>query len=181
MVRAQVAIPVHNEPEQESPVSRVARQASPGAVLAAFVLLALGGFASWAIWSADPTRAAIRPADTGTTFLTMFVFAVAVERLLEPFSRWLPGAAALEADGHAAVAHGKANRAVVAWGLASAIAAVASSGSGFYLLHAIAAPGWNGVTIWIDAIVTGLMIGGGTKPLHDLIARMQSLKDSAAK
>jgi hypothetical protein len=31
-------------------------------------------------------------------------------------------------------------------------------------------PGWNGIAPWADALVTGLVVGSGTKPLHDVFA-----------
>src|SRR5689334_10892987 len=99
-------------------MSRVAGQAPGGAVAATFALVALGGFGAWAIWSLSPGRAAIHPADSTTTFLVLLVFAVAVERVLEPFRRWLPGAETVAGDRPAAVARDRAGRAVVAWGLA---------------------------------------------------------------
>ncbi|MGC4749300.1 hypothetical protein ACLQ28_27145 [Micromonospora sp. DT201] len=155
------------------------------------------------IWRSGASAAKIQPADTTAVFLTLLVFAAAVERILEPFSRWLPGRAAeaaltrtvadmngrpdgpTEADREAvavataAVARAKANRTIVAWGLASGLATVASSAGGFYVLHAVAGAEWNGVAIWIDAIVTGVMVGSGTKPLHDLIHRVQNGPPSA--
>ena len=54
------------------------------------------------------------------------------------------------------------------------LATLLAASSGFYLLRMLAAdPGWNGVAVWADALVTGLVVGSGTKPLHDLINRMQ--------
>jgi hypothetical protein len=32
---------------------------------------------------------------------------------------------------------------------------------------------------WIDALVTGLVVGSGTKPLHDLIIKAQATKAPA--
>ncbi|MBM0279905.1 hypothetical protein [Micromonospora tarensis] len=174
------------------------RQAGPGAVVAGFGLIAAGAAASWLIWSSGLSAAKIQPEDTTAVFLTLLVFAAAVERILEPFSRWLPGRAAeaalartvAELDGRAdgptaadrealavastRVARAKANRTIVAWGLASGLATVASSAGGFYVLHAVAGGDWNGVAVWVDAIVTGVMVGSGTKPLHDLINRAQN-------
>jgi hypothetical protein len=60
------------------------------------------------------------------------------------------------------------------WSLATAVATAAAGASGFYLLHMIAASDWSGsIPIWVDALVTGLVVGTGTKPLHDLITRAQ--------
>jgi hypothetical protein len=66
------------------------------------------------------------------------------------------------------------DRTVLLWGVATGIAAIVSAASGFYLLHMIAAPDWvTSIPRWVDAVVTGLVVGTGTKPLHDLINRAQ--------
>ncbi|MEU6205148.1 hypothetical protein ABZ814_16375 [Micromonospora musae] len=177
-----------------TPFTVASQQAGPGAVAAAFVLMAAGGFVAWTVWSSGANPAKIEPSDTTAVFLTLLVFAAALERILEPFSRWLPGRrteAALQrtvadassradvsseavATARAAMARAKANRTIVTWGLASGLATVASSSTGFYVLHAVAGPDWNGLAVWIDAIITGVMVGSGTKPLHDLISRVQN-------
>lgn len=48
---------------------------------------------------------------------------------------------------------------------------LASGGFGLFLLRAVNAPH---VPVWIDVIVTGLVLGAGTKPLHDLITNLQT-------
>ncbi|MFG1870870.1 hypothetical protein [Micromonospora arborensis] len=186
--------------EQEPGLSVVtaSQQASPGAVVAGFGLIAVGAVAGWIVWRSGASAAKIQPEDTTGVFLTLLVFAAAVERIVEPFSRWLPGRAAeaalsqamtdvnsrvdvpTDADREAIAvatakaARAKANRTIVAWGLASGLATVASSAGGFYVLHAVAGGDWNGVAVWVDAVVTGVMVGSGTKPLHDLITRAQN-------
>jgi hypothetical protein len=40
-------------------------------------------------------------------------------------------------------------------------------------------PNWNGVSYWADCLITGLVVGSGTKPLHDLITRVQSQSATA--
>ncbi|MEV4760461.1 hypothetical protein AB0J86_35895 [Micromonospora sp. NPDC049559] len=177
--------------------------ASLGAVIAAFALIAAAGAGSWAIWSSGGAAAKIQPPDTTAVFGVLVVFAAAVERILEPFSRWLPGRrteAALErsiaelvnrkphptqqdlaavAEAKARVERARGNRTIVAWGIATAVATLASTAGGFYILHAIAGEGWNGLPVWVDGIVTGVMVGSGTKPLHDIISRVQNAKDQA--
>ncbi|MBQ0993826.1 hypothetical protein KBX08_27520 [Micromonospora sp. H61] len=184
--------------EPGSSVIAASQQAGPGAVVAGFGLIAVGAAGGWLLWRSGASAAKIQPEDTTGVFLTLLVFAAAVERILEPFSRWLPGRAAetalsrtvtdvtsrvggpTEADREAVavatakVARAKANRTIVAWGLASGLATVASSAGGFYVLHAVAGADWNGVAVWVDAVVTGVMVGSGTKPLHDLITRAQN-------
>jgi hypothetical protein len=169
------------------------------AVLMAFVLVAIGtgvayALIRWGHW--------VSPFEIGnqvSAYAALIVFAGAVERILEPFSNLMPGtkaralyenAVASMTNGHPAasltdVAAAKArldralaNRTVLMWGLATALAAVVSAAGGFYLLHMIAASGWvSQIPTWVDALVTGLVVGTGTKPLHDLITKAQTSKD----
>jgi hypothetical protein len=65
----------------------------------------------------------------------------------------------------------RADRTVFFWALASICGLVISGGFGFLLLQAISS---QHVNQCLDLIVTGLVIGAGTKPLHDLITGIQS-------
>jgi hypothetical protein len=76
----------------------------------------------------------------------------------------------------AAVEKKRANRGVAFWSLASASAVLLSAWQNIYLLNLIGAPASDR---GFDILATGLVIGGGTKPLHDLITRIQEAKDSA--
>src|SRR5262249_53762989 len=73
----------------------------------------------------------------------------------------------------------QSNRTILMWGVATAVATTAAGASGYYLLHMIAATDWTlDIPPWVDAVATGLVVGTGTKPLHDLITRAQGSKDS---
>ena len=170
----------------------------PGVVVVAFVLILAGCLVAYALWWRGLDTAVIQPPDTATTFVVLLVFAAAVERLLEPFTRMVPGSAAVArveqakaaaanrgpemtyddlvhvARAEADAGRAKAGRAVLLWGLATAVATVVSTTCGFYLLHAVAGPSWSGIPTWADALVTGLVVGSGTKPVHDLITMAQS-------
>lgn len=131
-----------------------------------------------------------------SAFAPLYVLAQAIERLLEPLNHFLklggdpaPATAARDAavakavttahpgDADIAVAAQhevdalRANRVAVCWGLASGLAMVGCGYFGIGVLHAI---GDTGVPRYVDVIVTGLAVGGGTKPLHDLISSLQS-------
>jgi hypothetical protein len=177
--------------------------ASVLSLVSAFVLVAAGGAGSWALWHFNVNAQAIHLPDATTFFAVLFAFATAVERILEPFARFLPGKHArgeLEAavanlankyhdatlDDLIQVAHaksmmekGRASRGLVSWGIATAVATVASSAGGLYLLHSIAGENWNGIPVWVDAIVTGIVVGSGTKPLHDVISKVQKNKEKS--
>jgi len=67
------------------------------------------------------------------------------------------------------------NRALLAWTSTSALAMVVSGQLGLRLLATVADyPA--GLVSYIDVIVTGLVIGAGTKPLHDLTSLLQKAK-----
>lgn len=141
-----------------------------------------------------------------STFAILYVFAQALERLLVPVS-WFGGgylggmtkqkvkqnqqftqaelAAApdnqkqAKAQAAANAAHEadqyRANLTATSFGVASLLAFIAIGYSGALFLH------MAGVTAagWLDLLVTGLAVAGGTKPLHDLIDNVT--KASAAK
>ena len=92
-------------------------------------------------------------------FATLYVLAQAIERILEPLS--------LIFD----LGHGHAERVAICFGLASALAMVACGYFGIGLLHAI---GDDGSPRYVDVIVTGLAVGGATKPLHDVITILEN-------
>jgi hypothetical protein len=174
--------------------------ASAASVLGAFVLVAIGTGGAYALNHWANKAAPFQIGNQISAYAAIVVFAGAVERLLEPFSNMMPGtraraqyesAVAALANGHPAtslkdVATAKskldralANRTVLMWGLATGVAAAVSAAGGFYLLHMIAAQDWvSHIPTWVDALVTGLVVGTGTKPLHDLITKAQSAKES---
>jgi len=61
----------------------------------------------------------------------------------------------------------------IAWGVNSFLAALLSGWLGLYLLDYI---GLTDTPIPLDIAVTSLVIGGGTKPLHDLIKNLEKAK-----
>jgi ElaB/YqjD/DUF883 family membrane-anchored ribosome-binding protein len=64
----------------------------------------------------------------------------------------------------------RANRTVFFWAIASICGIGIAGGFGFFLLQSIA----TGVNPYLDLAVTGLTIGAGTKPTHDLITSLQA-------
>ena len=74
------------------------------------------------------------------------------------------------ADNQAKIDRNKSNRAIVFWAIASVCGLALSGGFGFFLLQSVAS---THVNAFLDMTVTGLAIGAGTKPLHDLITNIQ--------
>lgn len=68
----------------------------------------------------------------------------------------------------------RANTAIYAWGAATMLGALASGILGLYLMKSVGA---SAVPEWLDVIVTGLVVGGGSKGLHDLIKNVEKAKE----
>jgi hypothetical protein len=79
-----------------------------------------------------------------------------------------------------ALAKAKAQRAIPLWAAASALGLVVCSLLGLGLIEATATTRPESEYIrTLDVLLTGLAVGAGTKPLHDLISRIEKAKDSA--
>jgi len=69
-----------------------------------------------------------------------------------------------------------ANTAVLLWGIASVVAMLIS---GYLDLLFLKTVGFKDVPTFIDILITGMVIGAGTKPLHDLISYIEKRKDQS--
>ena len=174
-----------------------------GSVIAAFVFL----FAGWLVgmfvhqfigsgnlfpWSAP---LGYRVGAAWQAYAGLFVLAAAIERLIQPFSDFLgdapaagtvggqPGPPAQDAPAGGSLIFAridttsKKNTAIVTWGVASGLGCLACALLGVGLLTAIQGDGTTPAT-WLDVLVSGLVVGAGTKPLHDLITNIQASKDA---
>ncbi|QHT54855.1 hypothetical protein GXP71_01235 [Cellulomonas sp. H30R-01] len=142
-----------------------------------------------------------------TIFAVFFVAALMIERLLEPFTSWLVPAddakAAAASDRDAAttalvsggssatvntavekaaqsaanLAEKKWQRSVTMWAIASAVGMWVASSMHLYFLSTV---GIASAARWQEVLATGLIIGAGTKPLHDLTELIAAKKDAAA-
>lgn len=68
----------------------------------------------------------------------------------------------------------RANLTVLLFGSSALLAMLLSSYLKAGLLRTI---GVSGVPVWIDVVVTGVVVGAGTKPLHDLISNLKESKE----
>jgi hypothetical protein len=158
--------------------------------------LAAGGAAG--AYAVDRTHdiPALPAGHVGAGLVLLLLAALVLERLVEPLTRFLPGTGArnryeqqvadlanrnpqvtlgVVAAGRARVDQRRAERAVLAWGLATGAATVAAAAAGFPLLRTlvVADPAtWQVVPVWVDTLATGLVVGTLTKPLHDLLAML---------
>jgi len=128
-----------------------------------------------------------------------YVAAQAIERLLEPFASLIKptqqkaeerdekvAAAIAEptqanaqaaADAQAAVEKRRANRTIAFWACATILGMAVAAGLKLYFLQVV---GIEDAPRTIEILATGLVISGGTKPLHDLITRIQPSKEKPA-
>jgi hypothetical protein len=181
--------------------------AEPTFIGLAYLLVGAGAILAWLLWKwFDPKG--FKPAPDISAFAVLYVFAQSIERLLEPLTQWagrandsldkqkavterdeavaaLPTAAndpevdtgeALKtlATKQEQVDQVRANLAVLLWAVASLVAMLVCGAFGVLLLEGIGLD----VPEWFDIAVTGLAIGSGTKPLHDLISNIQKAKEN---
>jgi hypothetical protein len=79
-----------------------------------------------------------------------------------------------------ALAKAKAGRAIPLWAFASVLSLLACSALGLGLISAVSAqPSSSEFVRTVDVLLTGLAVGAGTKPLHDLISRLEKAKENA--
>jgi hypothetical protein len=136
-----------------------------------------------------------------SAFAGLFILALGIERALEPFSAKLgPDTKKLETardekvvatksgttteaektavvQAQSTVVNGRRDTAIVIWGMATAAGFLLCAALSLTLLQAIRADGSGEPPFWADLLVTGLVIGAGTKPLHDLVSNLEKSKD----
>jgi hypothetical protein len=101
-------------------------------------------------------------------------------RKSKPDAQWLLNQAVAAGNAPAAAIWSRVvdkirrNTAVITWTLASALAMVFCGLFGLYLLRLV---GFTDVPRQVDIIISGLAVGSGTKPLHDLISNVQKAKE----
>lgn len=79
------------------------------------------------------------------------------------------------ANAHQWVNKVRTNRAVFFWALNSCLASI---GCGWLKLSFLATIGVLTGPAWVHIAITGLVVGGGTKPLHDLITNIEKAKEA---
>jgi hypothetical protein len=157
----------------------------------AFAIAAAGFFAAWGL--RGNTSSTYRVNGEWSAFTGLFVLALAIERALEPFSRKLgPDTTKRKDAKDRALASTRADdtkeiavecqlavemcrrlTAVVTWGVATGLAFLLCAQLNITLMQAVRANGSGVPPFWADLLVTGLVVGAGTKPLHDLVANIE--------
>jgi hypothetical protein len=155
----------------------------------------------------NPAPVSMQIVSSYVPYVGIIAVTAALERFLEPLSHVLmpdqetkktaakkksdaqaaaadPGKSAAEvrpdvqgaADAQAAADRRRTQRAILFWAIASVCGVGISGGFGFFLLQSVST---GHVNTFLDLAVTGLTIGAGTKPMHDVITGIS--KTSAAK
>jgi len=168
-----------------------------------YTVLGLGIPASafFMAWGLHGSNSSTYRIDSQWSALTgLFILALAIERALEPFSRKLgPDTTKLRAerdrklkalasppaddekenavDSESAVEMSRRLTAVVTWGVATGLGFLFCAQLNITLLQTVRANGSGQPPFWADLLVTGLVVGAGTKPLHDLVSNIERGKD----
>jgi hypothetical protein len=82
--------------------------------------------------------------------------------------------ASAAANAQAVVEQRRANTRVLLFGTGALLGMV---GCGYLHAFFLKTVGVSGIQPWVDLLITGLVVGGGTKLLHDLISNLQAAKD----
>lgn len=164
-----------------------------------YTVLALGTAAASflvAWWLHGNAASTYRIGSQWDAFAGLFILALAIERALEPFSRKLGpdtterkdardrALASAQADDRETIAMEcqlavemcRRLTAVVTWGLATGFAFLLCAQLNITLMQALRASGSGAPPFWADLLVTGLVVGAGTKPLHDLVSNIEQSK-----
>jgi hypothetical protein len=104
-------------------------------------------------------------------FAGLYAGAQILERAMEFIVPFLPVAVPATGTPAEKVAQVKADRAKWALGVTFVFGVLISCGFGLFLLETI---GIHSGSNTLDSLVTGLLIGAGTKPLHDFISTLQN-------
>ena len=143
-------------------------------------------------WRLHGNRSSTYRIDNQWSALTgLFILALAIERALEPYSRKLgpdttrakeerdaPQRKASAAQDQNAVEMCRRLTGVVTWGAATGLSFLLCAKLNITLMQAVAANGSGQPPFWADLLVTGLVVGAGTKPLHDLVTNIERKQDS---
>jgi hypothetical protein len=151
-------------------------------------------FAAWRLHG--NTSSAYRIDSQWGAFAGLFILALAIERAVEPFSRRLgPDTTTFKAARDKILASAQADdreaiavecrpgvdmcrrlTGVVTWGVATGLAFLLCAQLNITLMQAVSAKGSGAPPFWADLLVTGLVVGAGTKPLHDLVSNIEQGK-----
>ncbi len=179
---------------------------NPRIVGTAFGVLLVAAIAVVLVDRSGNLPAPLSLADNMNAFALFYVAAQGIERLLEPFTYFITptsdtekdldekkgtaltsddkntalAAAADAANAKAKLSKLRSERSILFWALASVVGVIASAWLGLHFISMILSQAsQSAVPASVDVVVTGLVIGGGTKALHDLIGRISKPAENA--
>lgn len=184
---AKVAEATQAEPRSVRKAAMLTMVAAFGALIGGFLIALLLIHGLW-IRGDEPSVAS-----GYNTFALLFVMALALERLIQPFTPVLgPDTTVAKANlvdaqaktageptpavatAQLRVTDARSKTALVTWGVATGLASMMAACLNVTLMHAVTSSSGTHPPYWIDLLVTGLVVGAGTKPLNDLWSRLQN-------
>jgi hypothetical protein len=148
------------------------RRITWGSVCLALLFIAVGFGVAAALLATVTGALTFRVDSAWEAYAGLIILAFAIERIVQPFSDALGPVP----DNKTKAKVAKANTAVVTWGFATALGMIASAALKAGALTAVAASGFV-PNRWLDVVVTGLVLGAGTKPIHDMLSQVQATKE----
>jgi hypothetical protein len=168
--------------------------------------IAIAAAISWWLWDVVVEPSDFVPRSDYTALAGVIFIATAIERLLEPVSRYLVPAEEQERKADASKAQAvnqaadrdvteaemkvhandaaeaisklrrrKSERAIAFWAISTSIAMLFAAISGVFFLRVVSSS--TTTNRFVDLLLTGLIVGGGTKPTHDLISMLEASKN----
>jgi hypothetical protein len=159
--------------------------ASLGFVIAAYAMVAAGLVLGNWLAKGSAVEPVYDSIEGIGLFAVFYAAAQAMERLVEPLSELnvIPGFGARKKEAETAGDEDeadriKANTKVAIWALASLIAMLLCGATHLYLLDVV---GVEEMPDWLNVLVTGLAIAGGTEPLHKLIGYIEKKSEDGSE
>jgi hypothetical protein len=169
-------------------------------VLLAAAMIVGGAFVAWYAIYRNVNPKDFKVGGDYSVFFILLILAQSIERVLQPLTNFLPGGWKVQADLDEAVAkanrtrryadlkaaavaqarvdRARSNRGVFLWAAATVIATCLCAALGVFLLRTVVTADADPSRV-LDLVITGLAIGAGTKPLHDLIEQSKAAKEKA--
>jgi hypothetical protein len=174
-------------------------------VIGSLVLVVAVAGISWLLWKGvEPADFA--PRSDYTALAGVVLLATAIERFLEPISRYLMPADEHEQQADEAKAEAvntaadhsrsqndkqqavtaaanalsvlrrrKSERAILFWSVSTSLAMLVGAATGVFCLRVVSTS--SSTNRFLDLVLTGLIVGSGTKPTHDLISQLEASKN----
>jgi hypothetical protein len=162
-------------------------------LLGGYGLVAVGIVA--AVVLAELSDVKVEVGEDFAPFAAIYIVAQAIERFIQPFTTITVEAedkrkkkidlltaetADDKKEGQKGLEAIHSNRSLAYWAAATTLALLVCGALGLSLIHSVAnLTGGKGWTEDLDVVITGIAVGSGTKPLHDLISFIKNTKEKS--